>query len=109
MRTIQIFNIVIMIQFMFDIFRTKRLTFDLPDSADDVSVMLADVHPQATNKHRYLWRVRYFQGVTGAKAQYIDLPKCRRANMISLTPMYVIYDGTKTRTTNRNIIVQIDY
>jgi hypothetical protein len=98
--TIKIFNLVIILGL--NIFRTKQLTYYIPDNADDVSVTLLN-SPDKT------YKVRYFQSGTGAGAQFIDLPKCRQAKQISLTPMYCYCDGTKHYCNNRKIVVQIDY
>ena len=97
---IKIFNLVIILSL--NIFRTKQLTFSLPDNADDVCVTHFDTKDN-------VYKVKYYRSLTGSVTQYIDLPKCKRAKMISLTPMYCYCDGTKHYCNNRKIVVQIDY
>jgi len=99
-KTIKILNLVLVLGL--SMYRTKQITFDLPDDADDVSVTHFDTKDN-------VYKVKYYRSLTGSVTQYIDLPKCKRAGMISLTPMYYIYDGTKQRNYNRKIVVSIDY
>jgi hypothetical protein len=85
------------------IFRIKRLTFNIPNWADDVCVTTTDV-----NNNDISPKIKYYKCSTRF---YIDLPKCKKANVIFLTPMYVInggyFNGRRQRTMNRKIVVDI--
>lgn len=85
------------IEYFFSFSRVKRLTFDLPDWADDTCVsainMFGDEIPPT---------IKYYKG---SNVFYIDLPKCKTAKMVSLSPMYDKVN--KCRMKNRKIVVDI--
>ena len=54
----------------------ERVVFNIPDWADDVGLY--------TDKEGIV-KVRYFKGVT---PYYIDLPKCKKVNLVSVTKKY---------------------
>jgi len=99
MKTIKIGNIVMNIAFNVDIFRRKRLTFDLPAWADDTCVTHLDTPDN-------VYKIKYYKC---SKRFYIDLPKCKRARLVSLTPLNSIKDGILQHNTDRKIVVDIDY
>lgn len=88
MKTCRFFGL----QIMFSIDRVKRMTFSIPDWADDCWTYSID------KAHC----IRYFKGGT---AHYIDLPKCKKAVVVSVDKLY-----NKDRTgynTNRKIVVDV--
>ena len=90
MKTYRIFGFNVKVTFYID--RVKRLTLDIPDWADDTWT-----HVDADDG---TISVRYFKG---CKPFYIDLPKCKKADVVSVSKLY-----NKDRTgynTNRKIIV----
>jgi hypothetical protein len=99
MKTYRILGIEI--NFSFSIRRVKRLTFDLPDWADDTCITTSDV-----NNNKIPHKIKYYKGST---RYYIDLPKCIDAQEVSLTPMYGIVNNDRVRMTNRKIVVDIYY
>lgn len=100
--TIKIFNLVIEIQFDIKMYRTKRLTYSLPENANEVSLIC-----KSTSK----WVVRYYLGGMEEKllVVYIDLPKCKAAKVVSITPMYMSEDGGYVVNTDRKIVIDIQY
>ena len=97
MKTFRIFGLDI--RLFFSVRRVKRLTFDLPDWADDTCITTTglDCKPIPHKIKFYKGNVRH----------YIDLPKCKDASIVSLTPLYGIVDGVRARNTNRKIVVDI--
>ena len=51
-------------------------------------------------------KIKYYNGNT---RYYIDLPKCSDAVKVSLTPLYGIVDGVRSRMTNRKIVIDVFY
>jgi hypothetical protein len=77
--------------------RKKRLTYNIPDWADDVCVSRWD-----KNGIQVPWYIKYYKGST---RYTINIPSCKKVNTISLTPLY-----NKNRTgysINRKIIIDI--
>jgi hypothetical protein len=98
MRTFKFWGI--QIDFLFIIWRVKRLTFDLPDWADDITIIFMNYHNELIQP-----RIKYHKGSKGFyEAKYIDLPKCKTAKQIYVTPKY---DSDLNQTTNRKIVVDI--
>lgn len=87
------------IEFFFSIRRVKRLTFDLPDWADDTCISKIDNDCNTISP-----RIKYYKG---SKVFYIDLPKCKDAILVSLTPLNGIVDGKRQQMTNRKITIDI--
>lgn len=77
----------------FCIDRVKRMTFNIPDWADDCWTYSSDDKPYC---------VRYFKGGT---AHYIDLPKCKKADVVSVDKLY--NKGRTGYNTNRKIVVDV--
>lgn len=80
------------LQITFRIDRVKRMTFDIPDWANDCWTYSGD-RPHC---------VRYWRGET---AYYIDLPKCKGAKVVSVDRLY-----NKDRTgynSNRKIVIDV--
>lgn len=91
MKTKRIFGLEL--SFHFSIERVKRMTFSIPDWADDCSVYNSDTSEAI---------IRYWKGST---KYFIKLPKCKRAKEISVSKLY-----NKDRTgynTNRKIVVDV--
>ncbi len=89
MKTYRIFGFNVKVAFCID--RVKRLTLDIPDWADDTWTHTNDDGTIS---------VRYFKG---SKPFYIDLPKCEKADVVSVSKLY-----NKDRTgyaKNRKIVV----
>ena len=95
MKTIKFFGI--QIDWSFAFWRVKRLTFDLPDWADDTCVTTSDVDGNQIQP-----TIKYYKGST---RYYIDLPKCKKANDVFITPMYDRKNNC--RMSNRKIIVDV--
>ena len=91
MKTLRFFGIQIKVAFCID--RVKRMTFDIPDWADDCYVHNSDTKDAV---------IRYFKGGT---PHFIDLPKCKKADCVSVSKLY-----NKDRTcynTDRKIVVDV--
>jgi hypothetical protein len=99
MKTFKIFGY--QIRFFFSVRRIKRLTFNLPDWADDTHITTVDADDKS-----FTYKIKYYKGSTPF---YIDLPKCNDAVMVYLTPYSIIIDGKKVNMTNRKIIIDILY
>lgn len=84
------------VRLFFSVRRVKRLTFDLPDWADDTCITTTDVD----DTHK----IKYYKGST---RYYIDLPKCSDAVKVSLTPLTGIVDGKRVAMTDRKIVVDV--
>lgn len=97
MKTFRVFNIEI--SFFLSLHRVQRLTFHLPDWADDTCVADLDVDLKPMP-----FKIKYYHGST---RYYIDLPKCKNVKLVSLTPMVGIVDGKRTALTDRKIIVDL--
>lgn len=87
------------VDFHLSIRRVKRLQFDLPDWADDTCITTYDVDDKPIPH-----KIKYYKGSTRF---YIDLPKCKDAVKVFLTPLYSIVDGKRVRSTDRKIIVDV--
>lgn len=87
------------VRLSFSVRRVKRLTFDLPDWADDVCVTTNDVDGN-TIPHK----IKYYKVAT---RYYIDLPKCKEVSVVSITPLSDIVDGVRSKMTNRKIVVDV--
>ncbi len=94
MKTLKIFGFHIV--YYFNLYNVKKLTFDLPDWADDTHV----TNENPSNE----WKIKYYKCST---TYYIDLPKCKKATVLSLTPLTDVVDGKRTAMTNRKIVVEI--
>jgi hypothetical protein len=77
----------------------KRLTFDLPDWADDTCITTRDADDKPMPH-----KIKYYKGST---RYYIDLPKCSDAVKVSLVPLTGIVDGKRVAMTNRKIVVDV--
>ncbi len=97
MKTFRIFGLDITL--LFSVKPVKRLIFDLPDWADDTCITNKDVNG-ASIPHK----IKYYRGST---SYYIDLPKCKDAKCVSITPMYFIDNHKKVDTKNRKIVVDL--
>lgn len=89
------------VRLFFSVRRVKRLTFDLPDWADDTCITTTDVDDKPMPH-----KIKYYKGST---RYYIDLPKCSDAVKVSLTPLYGIVNGVRSRMTDRKIVVDVFY
>jgi len=100
-KTIKFLGIQLDLMFCLDVFRVKQLVLDIPDNADDVGLVLSNTHATIDG---FVRQIRYF--VSGQTC-YIDLPHCKKLNVVSITPMYRIYDGAKQRNYNRKVVIDI--
>ena len=93
------------INFNLSIERVKILTFDIPGFADDTCVSHHDYPWDEINNEQteteVPWHIAYYKGGTKFK---IELPRCKRAEKVFLTPMYSIINGKKTRIMENRII-----
>ena len=89
------------VRLFFSVRRVKRLTFDLPDWADDTCITTTDVDGKPIPH-----KIKYYKG---SERYYIDLPKCSDAVKVSLTPLYGIVNGVRSRMTDRKIVVDVFY
>lgn len=94
MRKIRILNL--QFKWFFSVNKFKKLTFQLPLWADDTHV----------NKDDGNYRIKYYKG---CKPFYIDLPKCKHVDEISITPRTYKKDGDRLLSTHREIVVEIFY
>ena len=87
------------VRFFFSLRRIKRLTFDLPDWADDTCITTLDTYYNPISH-----KIKYYKGGT---PYYIDLPKCNDAEVVSLVPMVKKVSGERVAMTNRKIVVDV--
>ena len=91
MKNLKFFGIEI--EYSFSLRFTKRLTFNLPDWADDVCLTCFEVDetsikfPSNTTEYPFSfkkgWKIKYYKGST---LYLIDLPKCKNAKKLFITP-----------------------
>lgn len=77
----------------FQVNRIKRMSFDIPDWADDCHIDMSDT-PNAI--------IMYWKG---SEKYFIELPKCIKADMVQLTPLYA--SDRTTYNSNRKIVVDL--
>ena len=95
-KTLNILGYKLNITFFFSIYHVKKLTFNLPDWADDTCITYHDAIKG--------YRIKYYKGST---VFYIDLPKCKKADLVFLTPITGIVYGKRIQMTNRIITIDI--
>ena len=87
------------VRLFFSVRRVKRLTFDLPDWADDTCITTTDVDDKPIPH-----TIKYYKGST---RYCIALPKCSDAVKVSLVPLTGIVDGKRVAMTDRKIVVDV--
>jgi hypothetical protein len=87
------------VRVFFSVRRVKRLTFDLPDWADDTCITTTDLDDKPIPH-----KIKYYKG---SIRYYIDLPKCSDAVKVNLVPLTGIVDGKRVAMTDRKIVVDV--
>mgnify|MGYP000877060523 CR=1 FL=1 len=100
MKTFRFFGL--QLDLLFRLRRVKRVIFDLPDWADDTHVRQGRISDDEWGTPDGKTKVCYYKHST---AFYIDLPDAKYYQSVSITPMYCVKDGQRTRSTNRTITV----
>jgi hypothetical protein len=75
----------IQIDFHLSIRRCRRLTYSIPDWADDTHLRQGRISDDGWGTPDGLPKVVYFKG---SKAFYIDIPKCKSCQQVYVSPLY---------------------
>jgi len=100
MKTFRKFGI--QIDFSLSIRRVKRMTFSIPDWADDAHLRQGRPMEDGWGTPDGKTKICYFKG---GKAFYIDVPDCKEAVEVFVTPMK--NRATLAYNTNRVVIVDL--